>query len=182
MAVSKDELVKKFLEKEPDNFPEGAAVLKECHKCYGTGLDPTTAGRSCAVCMGVGSKTVRKRTRKPVIKKKCRLCLGTGKWYIPETRDYNASIEKCTRCDGSGFEDVGPRWNELPCQYSGKESKEFWRQVHLIGDVKLRMHMYGRGCRLQEDEVNLLSDLYAVLKKEKAIREKGSTDAKQKKN
>lgn len=79
------------------NLAAGVETL-ECNNCLGTGsvLSETGARAICPICLGVGSRLIR---RQDDLDRICPLCAGMGRTTLPDTDE----VGTCPRCGGRGL-------------------------------------------------------------------------------
>ena len=70
----------------------------ECDRCFGTGgvLSPDSKREICPICVGVGSRLIRRLDPNDV---KCPACGGMGRMVLPDTGE----VGTCPRCQGRGL-------------------------------------------------------------------------------
>lgn len=70
----------------------------ECDRCFGTGgvLSPEGKREACPICMGVGSRLIR---RLDPADYKCPACGGMGRMVLPDS----GVVGTCPRCEGRGL-------------------------------------------------------------------------------
>ena len=70
----------------------------ECDRCFGTGgvLSPDSKREICPICLGVGSRLIRRLDPNDV---KCPACGGMGRMVLPDTGE----VGTCPRCQGRGL-------------------------------------------------------------------------------
>ena len=80
--------------------PAGAPGVEtiECDRCFGTGgvLSPDSKREICPICVGVGSRLIRRLDPNDV---KCPACGGMGRMVLPDTGE----VGTCHRCQGRGL-------------------------------------------------------------------------------
>ena len=70
----------------------------ECIRCFGTGgiLSPDGKREICPICLGVGSRLIRRLDPGDEL---CPACGGMGRWESPDTGE----VGTCPRCQGRGL-------------------------------------------------------------------------------
>ena len=70
----------------------------ECDRCFGTGgvLSPEGQRDICPICLGVGSRVIRRIHPDDY---KCPACGGMGRMVLPDTGE----VGTCPRCQGRGL-------------------------------------------------------------------------------
>ena len=70
----------------------------ECDRCFGTGgvLSPEGQRNICPICLGVGSRLIRRIHPDDY---KCPACGGMGRMVLPDTGE----VGTCPRCQGRGL-------------------------------------------------------------------------------
>ena len=70
----------------------------ECDRCFGTGgvLSADNKREICPICLGVGSRLIRRLDPDDV---KCPACGGMGRMVLPDTDE----VGTCPRCQGRGL-------------------------------------------------------------------------------
>jgi len=70
----------------------------ECDRCFGTGgvLSSDSKREICPICLGVGSRLIRRLDPNDV---KCPACGGMGRMVLPDS----GVVGTCPRCEGRGL-------------------------------------------------------------------------------